>query len=174
MSFLFFGSSAQSSALDIVSNSAKSPASILPAYLSIPQIKVNSNLESVGLTPDGAVGVPLGRNNAAWFNAGPRPGESGNAVITGHYGIWKNGVPTVFNNLYKLRLGDKIYVKDKKGSVITFVVKKKKTYNQNDDVTDVFIASDDNAHLNIITCQGTWNKITQSYPGRLVIFADRQ
>ena len=99
-------------------------SSIIPARISIPKIKVNANLESVGLSSDGSVGVPVGHNDAAWFNVSPRPGEIGDAIISGHYGVWKNGTPTVFNNLYKLRAGDKIYIKDKTGSVVTFVVNK--------------------------------------------------
>jgi len=47
--------------------------------------------------------VPKGLNNIGWFNLGPRPGENGNAVIDGHYGVWKNGKGAVFNNLHKLR-----------------------------------------------------------------------
>jgi len=173
ISFLFFCSPVQSSYTDFNLASGKVSVSILPARLNIPKIKVNANLESVGLTPDGAVGVAKGQSSAAWFSVGPRPGEIGNAVITGHYGVWKNGVPTVFNNLYKLRQGDKVYVKDKKGVTITFVVRRSKTYGQNDDVSEVFIASDDKSHLNLITCQGAWNKTTKSYPKRLVVFTDK-
>ncbi|MFA5024699.1 MAG: class F sortase [Patescibacteria group bacterium] len=152
----------------------KSVSSVLPTRLQIPKIKVNAVLESVGLTAQGAVGVPKGRVNAAWFNVGPRPGESGNAIITGHYGRWKDGVATVFNNLYKLKKGDKIYIKDKDGATVTFVVRGLKTYGPKDDASNVFIASDNKAHLNIITCVGAWNWVTKSYPKRLVVFTDKE
>jgi LPXTG-site transpeptidase (sortase) family protein len=118
--------------------------------------------------------VPKGHANAAWFNLGSRPGDDGSAVITGHYGIWKNGMPTVFNNLYKLRKGDKLYVKDKKGITVTFIVRELRTYSPDDDASDVFNSSDGRSHLNLITCQGAWNKVSKSYPKRLVVFTDKE
>ena len=57
--------------------------------------------------------VPTILTSAAWYDLGPRPGDSGSAVIDGHFGL-HNGIPVVFDNLYKLRTGDKIYVTDDK------------------------------------------------------------
>jgi LPXTG-site transpeptidase (sortase) family protein len=145
-----------------------------PARLTIPKIKVNATLESVGLTPQGAVDVPKGPINVAWFNRSVHPGDSGSAVITGHYGYWKNGQLGVFNNLSKLSKGDKIYVKDKQGVTITFVVREFKIYGPKDNVPAVFMDVDGKAHLNLITCLGTWNKVTKSYPKRLVVFTDKE
>jgi len=68
----------------------------IPARLKIPKIKVDIALEQVGLTSQGAVDVPKGHSNGAWFNLGPRPGNIGSAVIVGHYGYWKNGTPTTW------------------------------------------------------------------------------
>lgn len=145
----------------------------LPVRLKIPRLYVNSAIEYVGLTPDGAVGVPTGPVNAAWFNLGPHPGQKGSAVIVGHYG-WKNGIPAVFDNLSKVRKGDKVYVQDASGATITFVVREVRTYGQNEDATAVFTASDGKAHLNLITCSGVWNKAQKSYSTRLVVFTDRE
>lgn len=145
-----------------------------PARLIIPRIKVNAKLESVGLTRQGAVGVPKGLTNAGWFNGGPLPGETGAAVITGHFGRWLNGTQGVFNNLSKLRVGDKLYTKNKSGVVTTFVVRKIKNYDKNEIAEEIFISNDDQAHLNLITCAGAWNKITKSYSRRLVVFADKE
>jgi len=161
-------------ASDVIINNYKAGTSGVPASIKISKINVNVYLESVGLTSQGAVGVPREKNNAAWFNLGPRPGDVGNAIIVGHYGYWQNGAATVFNNLYKLRKGDKIDIKDGKGAIITFVVRELRTYSENDDVTDVFVSSDNQAHLNLITCQGAWNKFSKSYPKRLVVFADQE
>lgn len=117
--------------------------------------------------------VPKGPNDVAWFNLGPRPGEIGSAVISGHYG-WKNNIPAVFDNLHKLRKGDKVYVEDKNGATITFVVRELRTYDQNEDASDVFGSSDGKAHLNLVTCTGTWNKAQKSYSKRLVVFTDKE
>lgn len=152
-----------------IKNSTKSE---IPVRLKIPRIGVNVNLEQVGLTPQGAVGVPKSQLNAAWFNLWPRPGEIGSAVIVGHYGVFKNGITTVFNNLSKLKIGDKIYVVDKAGTTTTFVVRKFQIYNSNEVATDVFSSSDGKSHLNLITCNGIWDKASKSYSKRLVIFSD--
>ncbi|MDP1709741.1 MAG: class F sortase, partial [Candidatus Komeilibacteria bacterium] len=63
----------------------------LPLRLKIPEINVDSVVEYVALTPDGAMDIPKNIGDVAWFNLGPRPGESGNAVIAGHFGRLKNG-----------------------------------------------------------------------------------
>lgn len=145
----------------------------LPVRLQIPKIKVDVALESVGLT-QGAVGVPKDIANAAWYNLGPRPGASGSAVITGHYGWWKNGALGVFNNLNKLRKGDKIYVKDRKGTTVNFIAREFKIYGENEIVPDIFFSNDGKSHLNLITCEGVWDKVSKSYSKRLVVFADME
>lgn len=146
----------------------------LPIRLVIPKIKVDINLEQVGITSQGAVGVAKNPFNGAWFNLGPRPGASGSAIISGHFGYFKNGTVGVFNNLYKLKEGDKIYIKDDKGVIIYFIVREIKIYNPKDEALDVFNSIDDKSHLNLITCEGVWDKVSKSYSKRLVIFTDKE
>lgn len=146
----------------------------IPVRLKIAKIHVDTALERVGLTPDGAVGVPKGPSNAAWFDVSKRPGDVGNAIITGHYGRWKSGVWTVFNQLNKLSKGDKLLIEDDRGVVNTFVVRELKTFTLKDDVTDVFELNDGKSHLNLITCAGIWNRISKSYPKRLVVYTDKE
>lgn len=145
----------------------------LPIRLKIPNIHVNTSIEHVGITTQGEMGVPKGRDNVAWFNLGPRPGENGSAVIDGHYGVWKNGKITVFNNLFKLKTGDTLSIEDENGMIITFIVRELRLYDKDDNTFEVFNSNDGKAHLNLITCQGIWNKKKQSYPNRLVVFTDR-
>ena len=144
----------------------------IPIRLKIPRLKIDAPVESVGLTPEGAMGVSKDIANAAWFNLGPHPGEIGSAVIDGHYG-WKDDVPAVFDKLHKIRVGDKIYIDDESGVTTTFVLREKKTLQPNDDASSVFSSSDGQAHLNLITCQGAWNETSHSYPDRLVVFSDQ-
>jgi LPXTG-site transpeptidase (sortase) family protein len=147
----------------------------LPVRLKIPKIKIDAAVESVGLTPQGAMGVPKNPTDAAWFNLGPLPGEAGSSVIDGHIGLWNGNQPiAVFDFLHKLHPGDKIYVVDDKGVTTTFVVSDLRTYAQNADDSNVFSSSDGKAHLNLITCDGTWNKTLNSYPDRLVVFTNQQ
>jgi sortase A len=145
----------------------------LPVRLRIPKIGVDAALEYVGLTADGEMGVPEGPSNAAWFDAGPRPGEEGTAVIDGHYG-WKDDIPAVFDDLIKLQKGDKIYVEDQGGTTIAFVVRDVRTYAENESTSGVFVSSDGKVHLNLITCEGVWSAASKSYSERLVVFADEE
>lgn len=144
-----------------------------PARLKIPSINVDAPVEYVGIASDGAMDAPKERANTAWFNLGPRPGENGSAVIAGHYG-WKNRKASVFDNLHKLRKGDKIYIENDDGEVISFVVRESRRYDPKADASDVFGSSDGESHLNLVTCEGIWDKASASYSKRLVVFADKE
>lgn len=145
----------------------------LPMRLKIPIINVDASVEHVGLTKDGAMDVPKGRANVAWFDLGQRPGENGTAVIDGHYG-WKNGEASIFDNLHKLRKGDKLYVEDDKGEIISFVVRESRRYDPKADASNVFGSNDGKAHLNLVTCEGVWDKVLKTYSKRLVVFTDKE
>lgn len=145
----------------------------LPLLFKIPSINVESNFESVGINPVGEMDVPKGPANVAWYNLGVTPGAIGSSVVAGHSG-WKNGTPAVFDNLYKVKVGEKIYVENANGVITTFVVKKKRTYKPDADAEDVFNSSDGIAHLNLITCTGDWDKINKVHSDRLVVFADKE
>lgn len=143
----------------------------LPVRLKIPVIGVDSAIEDAYITPDGRMDVPLGSVNVAWFALGPHPGQEGSAVIGGHFGI-KNNVPFVFYKLHELKEGDKVYVVDDTGKNLVFAVRSIKSFNRNDDATTVFTSEDGLAHLNLITCEGIWNRVNDTYPQRLVVFTD--
>lgn len=151
---------------------ALQPTVGLPTRLIIPRINVSASVEYVGLTADGAMAVPKGPSDVAWFSLGVRPGEKGSAVIAGHEG-WKNDIPAVFDDLSKLQKGDEVYVEDETGATATFVVRDIRTYGENGNASDVFISNDGKAHLNLITCEGIWNAAKKSYSNRLVVFTDK-
>ena len=144
----------------------------LPVRLKIPSINVDAPVEYVGLTPDGAMDVPKERAHVAWFNLGPRPGENGSAVIAGHYGWRKDKKGSVFDNLHTLRKGDTLYIEDDKGMVTSFVVRESRMYDPEADASDVFGSSDGRARLNLVTCEGVWDKVSQTYSKRRVVFAE--
>ena len=96
------------------------------------------------------------------------------SVIDGHYGHWKSGEGSVFDDLNKLKNDDRLYIKDDKGVIITFIVRKILTYDQNGDTAGIFSSNDGKSHLNLITCEGKWNGVQKTYSNRLVIFADKE
>lgn len=144
-----------------------------PSRLKIPKINLDSVVEYVGLTSDGAMDVPKNREDVAWFAPGPRPGEDGTAVIAGHYGQ-KNKKGAAFDNLYKLRKGDKIYIEDDKGMIIIFVVSGNRRYDPKADASTVFGVNSGPSHLNLVTCEGVWDETLEDYPTRLVVFTDKE
>jgi len=141
----------------------------LPVRLMIPSIHVNAAIQYVGLTSTGAMGVPNGRSDVAWYDRGPRPGEVGSAVIAGHTA--HSGPATVFDNLSQLRPGDLIYVQNRIGAQTAFVVRSIHVYSPNAQVPEVFTSSS-GTHLNLITCTGVWDTAKNGFTKRMVVFAD--
>lgn len=159
---------------DLAYSDIRDPGGIpqgLPVRLKIPVIGVDSAIEDAFITPEGRMDVPQGSVNVAWFALGPKPGDNGSAVIGGHYGI-KKGVPFVFYNLDKIKVGDKAYIVNDKGATLAFEVRAIQLFDRNADATPVFTSDDNLAHLNIITCEGVWNQVNGTYPSRRVIFTD--
>lgn len=143
-----------------------------PARFMIPRLNINAEVKSIGLTKDGAIGAPEGAYEVSWFNEGTRPGQKGNAIVSGHSGRWKNGSNSIFDLLYTLQSGEKINVKDEHGKVISFTVKGKRVYGKDENVPELFYKSD-NAYLNIITCYGDWIEKEKTYSKRLIVFAQK-
>jgi LPXTG-site transpeptidase (sortase) family protein len=144
----------------------------IPVNLTIPAINLSVQIEQIGLTSDGALDTPVGKTNVGWYRLGRRPGEIGSAVIDGHFGQWADGTGSVFDNLDKLQIGDKIYTKDADGNTTSFIVRETRSFEPDIVTPEVFNSSDGLAHLNLITCKGVWDKTEKSFSNRLVIFTD--
>lgn len=145
----------------------------IPLKVQIPAINVDTNIEAVGNDAEGRMDVPKDADETAWYEPGFRPGQQGNSVLAGHYDK-KDGSPAVFWNLNKLKEGDKIIVTDDKEGKITFSVTKIAKYPyDNFPLTKVFGTSE-KPMLNLITCQGIWNKKSNTYAERLVVYAQRK
>ncbi|MDB5185178.1 MAG: peptidase family protein [Candidatus Saccharibacteria bacterium] len=156
-----------------VAQTAPRPVGVgLPARLKIPKLKIDASMDYVGLTASGDLDVPKNPANAAWYTAGPRPGENGSAVIDGHFG-WKDNIPAVFDNLHTLQKGDLLEVEDRNGLTTTFVVRELRKFGSSEVAPEIFKSGDGRAHLNIITCNGSWNNAQKNYSNRLVVFTDK-
>ena len=145
----------------------------LPIRLNIQSINVDAAIDYTGLTPDGAMEVKKDTERVSWYSIGPRPGEIGSAVIAGHYG-WFNGKGSVFNKLQNLKKGDEVLVIDEKNVTNYFIVRESHKYNPDANAPEVFTSSDNKSHLNLVTCNGTWDEAKQTYSNRLVIFTDKK
>jgi LPXTG-site transpeptidase (sortase) family protein len=144
----------------------------LPARLAIPSLHIDAPVLYMGLTKTGSMDVPSTITDTGWYKYGPLPGNTGSAVIAGHIDGLK-GQPGVFADLGKLQAGDTITVTDLNGLMTSFVVQKSQTYGPNEQPDEVF-HSNSGAHLNLITCTGTWDSTQHQFLQRLVVFADKQ
>jgi len=141
----------------------------LPVRLKIPSISVDTEIEYTSINSKGEMDVPSNSANVGLFKLGPRPGDMGSAVIAGHLND-VNGAPGVFADLNKVNVGDKLYVEDNKGTSIVFIVREIRNYDSK--YADEVFTRNDNAYLNLITCDGVWDEVKKSYSERLVVFTD--
>lgn len=157
------------------STTTSTAATGLPVRLIIPKLNINAGFQYNGLTPSGTMETPSNVFDVGWYTGSALPGEKGVAIITGHVAQIRKSVVTiqgVFGDLGALSVGDALYVVNDKGETSTFVVRESRTYDPAADATDVFVSSDGGAHLNLVTCEGTWNQAQLEYTQRLVVFAD--
>lgn len=143
----------------------------LPVRLTIPKASVDAPIDGLGLTAEGDLDAPKDITHAGWYNAGPRAGSQGSAVIDGHFGGTQSK-PAVFDSLHTLQKGDLVNVVDSDRNTHVFVVRRMQTYQPEEDASEVFRSDDNKSHLNLITCQGEWVSQKDSYSTRLVIFTD--
>jgi len=144
----------------------------LPVRLIIPGINVDAHIGYAGTAPDGTMEITKSQDDVAWYEPGTRPGNVGSAVIAGHYGSL-NGKYSVFSYLSKLNKGDILSIKDHNGKLINFIVRESRTYDPTANATDIFNSTDGKSHLNLITCEGSWNQAKESYSDRRVVFTDK-
>lgn len=142
-----------------------------PELLSIPKINVSAKVEFVGLDKEGKMDIPKDVWNVAWYKLGAKPGEKGNAVFAGHLDQ-KDGSPAIFWDLNKLNEGDIITVKDKDNKEFTYKVVAKAVYDLNKFPLEEVFGVNKKARLNLITCKGAWDKQSQTYSERLVVYSE--
>ena len=143
-------------------------ADTTPVRLIVPRLKIDAAIESVGKAGDGEAGVPTNSKDVAWYNVGPKPGEAGNAVISGHLDD-KVG-PAIFWRLRELKVDDTILVVDKAGTQRTFKVLEVTAYPYAKAPLNKIFGFDLEHDLNLITCTGRWNNGTHTYSQRLVVY----
>ena len=143
---------------------------ITPVKVKIPSIDVEAKIERVGILENGQMGVPQEINNVGWFEPGVKPGSRGSAVLAGH--VDSRTGPAIFFNVRNLKQGDEIFVTDEKGTTLTFVVKKQKSYPRGSAPINKIFQTSEGQSLNLITCSGTFNRLEGTHEERLVVFAE--
>ena len=143
----------------------------LPKILNIPKLGINARVQSVGLNSDDEMDVPSNNDDVAWFDLGVVPGEKGSAVVAGHLN-GRYGEPAIFWDLHKLKIGDDIYVVDNDESKKHFQIIAVEKYKTNSAPMEKIFGLNDGVYLNLITCDGEWDRAENTYDERLVVFAE--
>ncbi|WP_123043347.1 class F sortase [Cohnella candidum] len=143
---------------------------IVPSEIDIPDIGVDADVISLGLTKDGAMDVPSDADDVGWFKPGYRPGIPGHAVVAGHVDS-KTG-PAVFYKLKTLKKGSKIILRSKKGEEMVFRVVGSEKYPYNDAPLEKIFGPSDKPLLNLITCTGLFSRSKGTHQERLVVTAE--
>ncbi|MDP9380178.1 MAG: class F sortase [Chloroflexota bacterium] len=134
-------------------------------------VRVNAPVEYVGLTEDRAMETPKGWWSVGWYELGPLPGQEGSAVLAGH--LDSDTGKAVFWDLDKLRIGDEVSVIDRNGNTTRFRVRDKEVYYADNAPIEKIFGGSGGSHLNLITCDGVFDRQAGVYDRRLVVFTDR-
>jgi sortase (surface protein transpeptidase) len=140
-----------------------------PVAVSIPRIRVRSELVDLGLDRKGEMEVPQDPALAGWFSRGAAPGALGPAVIAGHV-TW-DGEPSVFHRLGKMRRGDEVTVTRKDGKLAVFEVNRVARFPKSRFPSRAVYGAIDHAGLRLITCGGTYDAARHRYLDNVVVFA---
>jgi sortase A len=142
-----------------------------PYILKIPSIAVNAGVKAMGVEKDGRMAVPDNYTEVGWYSLGTKPGNEGSAVMGAHV---DNGssVSGVFKKLHTLDVGDSVFITNAGGKEMHFKVTHTKVYDRNETVTTDVWHSNNGAHLNLITCYGTWLPSENTYEKRIIIYTE--
>lgn len=146
------------------------PSDVAPWGIWVPRIGVEASLRELGLEPDGQLEVPDRAEVAGWYIGGPRPGETGPAVIAGH--VDSRTGPAVFARLGELRVDDLVHVVYRSGFVTTWRVTGIEQHAKDRFPTDRVYGNLEGPGLRLITCGGDFDRSERSYEDNVIVFAE--
>lgn len=142
------------------------------AVLEIPAIEVETKVVSLQKNSDGTLETPTDYDDAGWWSGGPRPGDRGAAVITGHVDSVRSGA-AVFHRLGELKRGDTVWYTSRRGERVEFEVESSERYDKDALPTKRVYGRTDGSRLRLITCTGPFDIAQGLYRDNLVVYARR-
>ncbi len=142
-----------------------------PVRIVIPAIGVDAPVIPLGLDRAGALEVPRRFSDTGWWTGGSRPGERGPAVIAGH--VDSHTGPAAFFRLRDLRHGAAITVERADGSRVRFHVQRSARYPKTRFPTAEVYGRTAAPTLRLVTCSGTFDRVTGHYLDNTVVYAGR-
>jgi sortase (surface protein transpeptidase) len=131
---------------------------------------VDTRLQRLGRSVDLSIEVPADFGVAGWFAEGPRPGQSGPAVILGH--LDSRTGPGVFSGLAWLRSGAEVLVDRADGSTVGFRVSRMQRVPKAAFPTELVYGPTLEPSLRLVTCGGSFDQATGSYRDNVIVYAD--
>lgn len=146
-------------------------AASYPRVIRIPKIETEARVLALAIAPTGALKAPANIFDAGWYKDSSRPGEPGAMVIDGH--VSGPTKPGIFKNLGEMAKGDKIEIERGDGETFTYTVQATKVFDAEElDMSSVMVPIvPGKPGLNIITCAGKFDKATNKYEQRTVVYA---
>ncbi|MHC5902533.1 class F sortase [Streptomyces sp. S6] len=145
----------------------------LPQRVDIPELGVQAPVVARGLDPRGAIDPPPydQAGVVGWYAAGVTPGARGTALLVGH--VDTETRPAVFYKLSTVKAGETVRVTRGDGKVAEFTVDDVEVVQRDhfDAQRAYGTRKSDRAELRLITCGGTFDRVSRSYTANVIVSA---
>ncbi|GAA2739987.1 hypothetical protein GCM10009868_00320 [Terrabacter aerolatus] len=141
-----------------------------PTSLEIPSIGVrSSHFVQLSIQPNGTISVPGTAQEVGLYDAGPTPGQLGPSVLAAHVDT-PSGVPGIFHELRRVKVGDVVKVSRQDGSRLTFTVDRVQAFKKTQFPTELVYRGDfTKAEIRLVTCGGPTDSRNE-YRDNVVVF----
>lgn len=140
-----------------------------PTKVRLSAVGIDAPVVPVGVSAQGALGVPDDVNTLGWWRGGSAPGDArGTVVIDGHVDARDQGRGQFFV-LERAQPGDAIDVSTA-GGIISYVVEAREVFQKSSLPLGTFDRTGA-PRLALITCGGPFNSSTGHYLDNVVVFA---
>lgn len=140
-----------------------------PVRVRVPAVDLDVPVVGLGLRADGSMEVPRSADTAAWYEGGPLPGEPGAALLVAHFDSTDG--PAAFYDLREVMPGARVTVRDARGGSVEFVVDRISEHPKDNFPTEEVFGGVRRPELRLITCSGSFNRLTRHYSHNLVVSA---
>lgn len=141
-----------------------------PRLITLPTLNTAGPIQKVSLTKANAIAVPTNVNFAGWYTGSVKPGYPGLSIVDAH--VSGKYSPGLFKQLTKLKAGDAIKVAYGDGSIRSFQMVEGKVLPEKEAAAYLLTKRPDiDRQLNLITCDGVYDRATKQYDKRYIVVA---
>ncbi len=138
-------------------------------YLSIPKLLINTPIEDKSSSVGEEIATPQDSINISWFKNGKKPGEVGNAILSG----FTSGGSTsgILTGLDRLKSGDEIKVIFKNNSFVSYKIIDIKRFRQGEEIPEDALKKEDGKYLSLFAVSGSGVTPINAGRDRMLILA---